>query len=240
MCIGLMAVVAVLLGCTDSTDRIEATSVVGDVTLPPLDGAANARPGTERLFDEVPLDRGVTYAVDPEFSDALTLEFTAPAEDISTYTEPGFFGVYNDAERFDVIVEVFDLSSTLVFDDHVLDLDAEFTDDMFSPVPDDVLAWFVTRPGVEASPIVRSMVLGSSASTTTYSIGPVDGAEPCLPGNEGGCLAWFTVGTIIVVWPSGYSGALYSTTVGGIDLLVNVRDRINARAAIDGLRIATR
>ncbi len=240
-CRELVASLSIVLvaGCTSAVGaRVETTAFIGEVTLPatprsdPVEDAAS-----EPLFSEIPLDEGIIYAVDSEFSDAFALEMTAPSDGVATYVEPGFFAIYNDVDRADVIVEVFDLRSTDIFNDSVLKLDMEFTDEMFSDAPDDVLGWFARRPGVAASPVVESTVLGRPARSLTYSIGTVEGAEPCLPDNDGDCLGWFAIGTIIVIWPTGYSGTLYETTVAGVPLLVHVRDRTNARAAVDLLRV---
>ncbi len=219
-------------GPIDSPPPPPETTEPVDTTLPP--------DGGQPLHADTPLSEGVRYAV-PEFSEELSLQLASPVDGIIARSHTGFFGVYNDADALDVIVEIIELEHAEVFVEQTFDINnlpnGDFSPAMFAPVPAEVLDWFATRPGVSASELENTNLFGFPAQSLTYTIGEVDGGTPCFPDNEAACLGWFATSSVIVVWLPGYSGTLYEVEVPGHELLVNVRDRPNAHEVLAELEI---
>jgi len=187
-----------------------------------------------------PLQGGVTYRVPRSAVLGRYVQFTNTVEGATSLAGPGGFVVASDAELFEVLLSVVDLSSVRFFTDlladaHAIPDDAGLTQATTEP-PEDFFAYFAALPGVVAGPLTDAEIAGRPAKAMTWRFDEFEGGFPCGPAPACVNVGW--IGVFISSYWAGNSGTTYLVDLDGQQVLVEVRDVPGAQEAADSLVIA--
>ena len=206
----------------------------------PAETDAPAEPATP-LPQQKPLHSGTLYKAGKNVI-GRGLQFTASVDGSLGFSALGYFGVTLDRLGTELLVGVTDLQQARVFLDPASDLGAldgtAALDDATAPAPDDFLAYFASLPGVVATPVVDDEIAGLPARSLTYTVGQVEGSEPCFGVDRGGCLlaTYLPIGVVTTYW-EGDSGTMYVVALDDRSIAVDVSDRDGASELAASLRI---
>ena len=212
------------------------------VASAPVDTPAvgSSEPATPR--NETPLAAG-TYRTDKVVGPIVPVTFDLPVDGLYTLAEEGFLGVHADAAGTEPLFSVIEVDNTLAFTVPTISFellaDQSYMESVTEPAPVDLLAWLATRPGITAGPIVESTVAGQPARSMTYSAGPFDGAQPCVPDEPRACAAtiFAPITGLAQFYFVGDSGTISELRMGGHRLAVDVLDRPRAAEIASSLEL---
>ncbi len=264
----VVAALALVAGCGDSSTSSDATAVSADATDPPATDTATTNPpesdpptttatteapttDAAAPADETPIDvpfkeplvAGTTYLLG-DSAVGREMQFTNSIDGTFATNSGGLFFLTADITGNKPMVAVFDLADARVFTDPLLDFNAvlgDYTiDENVQEAPTDYLAYFAALPGVEAGDVTTTEYLGFPAQTMTWTVNEFDGGYPCPPARSRNCFVtiWLDYGWANTYF-AGDSGTTYVLDIDGKSIVVEVQDVPGARDAADSIVIAS-